>query len=56
MAHLLTIEVAQLLTIKNKNGPFLQFFALKNVLKYLFLLCFLNITQNVPKKGTQKKR
>ena len=38
------------------NGHFFHFFAFKNVLKYLFLQCFLNINQELPKKWPKTKR
>ena len=37
-----------------QNGICLPFFVLNNALKYLFLQCFLNINQHLPKMGPKK--
>ena len=54
VAQLLTLQVAQLLTLEMVTRFFFHFFAFKNVLKYLFLQCFFNINQELPKKWPKK--
>ena len=46
------INLAQIITLE--NGHYFLFFAFENVLKYLFLQCFLNINQNLAKKRAKK--